>query len=198
MYAPIWSKCVRRKHRNLRSRICTYVGTGLANILGERTPCKKLADLHPRQGNLLQRNNFSVVYVQNLSSLHKIGWRPAEKFPPFFNMRVLYLDFYGWKKLLLCTVCTSTDMQTGAINHVSIAQGSATACSNAKFLSMCISAGLPDVIHICIPKISIRVHIFWRVCNWKCWFILLHFGIFYGHWIKFVFILWSIGTFLPV
>jgi hypothetical protein len=33
---------------------------------------------------------------QNLSSLHKIGWRPAEKnLPVFFNMRVLYLDFYG-------------------------------------------------------------------------------------------------------
>jgi hypothetical protein len=27
-------------------------------IFGERTPCKKLADLHPSQGNLLQRNNF--------------------------------------------------------------------------------------------------------------------------------------------
>jgi hypothetical protein len=33
---------------------------------------------------------------QNLSSLHKIGWRSAEKnSPAFFNKRVLYLDFYG-------------------------------------------------------------------------------------------------------
>jgi hypothetical protein len=32
-------------HRNLRSRTSTYVGTGLANIFGERTPCKKMADL---------------------------------------------------------------------------------------------------------------------------------------------------------
>jgi hypothetical protein len=39
-------------------RTTTYVGTGLANIFGERTPCKKLADLHPGQGNLLERNDF--------------------------------------------------------------------------------------------------------------------------------------------
>jgi hypothetical protein len=33
---------------------------------------------------------------QNLSSLHKRGWRSAEKKSPvFFNMRVLYLDFYA-------------------------------------------------------------------------------------------------------
>jgi hypothetical protein len=76
------------EHRILRSRT-KYVGTGLANIFGERTPCKKLADLHPRHGNLLQRNKFSF---------HKIGWRPAEKNRPFFNMRVLYLDFYGMEE----------------------------------------------------------------------------------------------------
>jgi hypothetical protein len=33
---------------------------------------------------------------QNLSSLHKIGWRPAEKNSPvFFHMNILDLDFYG-------------------------------------------------------------------------------------------------------
>jgi hypothetical protein len=33
---------------------------------------------------------------QNLSSLHEIGWRPAEKtLPVFFNMRILDLEFYG-------------------------------------------------------------------------------------------------------
>jgi hypothetical protein len=58
--------CETRRHRNLRSRTITYVGTGLANIFGERTPCKKLADFYPRQGNLLQRNNFSVVYKTSL------------------------------------------------------------------------------------------------------------------------------------
>jgi hypothetical protein len=37
---------------------------------------------------------------QNLSSLHKIGWRSAEKkFARFFNMRVLYLDFYDFNIL---------------------------------------------------------------------------------------------------
>jgi hypothetical protein len=33
---------------------------------------------------------------QNLSPLHKIGWRPAEKNCPFFfNTSVLDLDFYA-------------------------------------------------------------------------------------------------------
>jgi hypothetical protein len=54
------------RHRNLRSTKNKYVGTGLANILEERTPCKKSADLHPTQGNLLQRNNFSAVYKTSL------------------------------------------------------------------------------------------------------------------------------------
>jgi hypothetical protein len=43
-----------------------YVGTGPVNIFWERTPCKKSADLHPRQGNLLQRNNISAVYKTSL------------------------------------------------------------------------------------------------------------------------------------
>jgi hypothetical protein len=37
-----------------------YVGTGPANILGERTPCNKSSDLHPGQGNLLHRDK--VIY----------------------------------------------------------------------------------------------------------------------------------------
>jgi hypothetical protein len=37
-----------------------------AQVFGERTPCKKLADLHPRQGNLLQRKNFSAAYKISL------------------------------------------------------------------------------------------------------------------------------------
>jgi hypothetical protein len=44
-----------------------YVGTGPANIFGEKTPCKKLADLHPRQGNSLQRYHFSVVCKTSLN-----------------------------------------------------------------------------------------------------------------------------------
>jgi hypothetical protein len=61
-----------------------YVGIGLANILGERTPCKKFADLHLRQGNLLQRNNISVVYK---TSLHfaKLGGDQLKKICPFFQ-----------------------------------------------------------------------------------------------------------------
>jgi hypothetical protein len=52
--------------------------------LGERTPCKKLADLRPRQGNLLQRNYFSAVYK---TSLHftKQGGDQLKKILPFFK-----------------------------------------------------------------------------------------------------------------
>jgi hypothetical protein len=35
-------------------------------FLGKEHLVKKLADLHPRQGNLLQRNNFSAVYKTSL------------------------------------------------------------------------------------------------------------------------------------
>jgi hypothetical protein len=60
-----------------------YVGTGPATILMERTPCKKLADLRPRQGNLLQRNIFSKVYK---TSVRFTKYRSAEKFFPFSHM----------------------------------------------------------------------------------------------------------------
>jgi hypothetical protein len=39
---------------------------GPVNIFGERTPRKILADLHPREGNLLQRNIFTGVYKTSL------------------------------------------------------------------------------------------------------------------------------------
>jgi hypothetical protein len=45
-FSPFWYVVPRKN-------LATLGGTGLANILGERTPCKKLADLHPRQGNLI-------------------------------------------------------------------------------------------------------------------------------------------------
>jgi hypothetical protein len=66
----------------------------LQTFWAKKKPCKKSADHHPRQGNLLQWN---IVYraEQNLTSRHKIGWRPAERnLPIFFNMRVLDQDFY--------------------------------------------------------------------------------------------------------
>jgi hypothetical protein len=53
-----------------------------------KNPCKKLADLHPRQGNSLQKEPF-FSGLQNLSSLHKIGWRSAEKNYPFLKMLLL-------------------------------------------------------------------------------------------------------------
>jgi hypothetical protein len=62
----------------------------LAQVLqiffGKEHLVKKLADLPNRLGNLLQRNIF-FSGLQNLSSLHKIGWRSAEKkFSLFSNM----------------------------------------------------------------------------------------------------------------
>jgi hypothetical protein len=53
-----------------------------------------LADLHPRQGNLHTSKEQIFSGLQNLSSLHKIGCRSAEKNSPVsFNMRVLDLRF---------------------------------------------------------------------------------------------------------
>jgi hypothetical protein len=49
-----------------------------ANIFGERTPCKKSADLHPRQGNLFQRNNFSFTSQNRVET----SWK---KFAHFFQ-----------------------------------------------------------------------------------------------------------------
>jgi hypothetical protein len=55
-------------------------------ILLEKTPCKKSADIRPNQGNLLQ--NLSGFYLQNHSSLHKIWRRSAE------NICVEHYDYY--------------------------------------------------------------------------------------------------------
>jgi hypothetical protein len=75
--------------RNLNSRT-NMLAQVLQIFLGERKPSKKLADLHSKQGSLLQRNRAQ----RNLSLLHKIGWRPAEKNSPvFFNMHLLDLRF---------------------------------------------------------------------------------------------------------
>jgi hypothetical protein len=52
------------RHRNLGTTQNKYVGTGPANIFGESG--KKLYDLHPRQGNVLQSNTFSAVYKTSL------------------------------------------------------------------------------------------------------------------------------------
>jgi hypothetical protein len=49
----------------------------LQYILGERTPCKKLADLHPRHGNLLQRSKTSLHFT-------KQGGGQLKKIRPFF------------------------------------------------------------------------------------------------------------------
>jgi hypothetical protein len=48
-----------------------------------KNPCKKSADLHPGQGNLLQRNIFAGLNKTSPYIQHKIGWRPAEKIALF-------------------------------------------------------------------------------------------------------------------
>jgi hypothetical protein len=34
-----------------------------AELFGKKTPCKKNAPLHPKQGNLLHRNTFTGVFI---------------------------------------------------------------------------------------------------------------------------------------
>jgi hypothetical protein len=58
-------------------RSCKYFG-------GKNT-LEKSADLHPRQGNLLQWNIFTGLNETSLYYIHKIGWRPAEKKSPIFS-----------------------------------------------------------------------------------------------------------------
>jgi hypothetical protein len=60
-------------------------------------PCKSL--LISTLDKVIYYNGTFYRAQQNLSSLHKIGWRPAEKIALFFNMRVLDQDFYGVHKM---------------------------------------------------------------------------------------------------
>jgi hypothetical protein len=62
--------------------------------LGEKTLAKSL--LIPTLDQVIY---YIGTFLQGSTKLHKIGWRSAEKNSPiFFNMRVLYLDFYGGNK----------------------------------------------------------------------------------------------------
>jgi hypothetical protein len=67
--------------------------------LGKK-PCKKSADLHPKQGNLCTTQKHFYRAQQNLSLPHKIGCRSAEKNgeaeknSPFFQY-ASSSDFYG-------------------------------------------------------------------------------------------------------
>jgi hypothetical protein len=57
-----------------------YVGTGLANIFGERTPCKKWLI-----STLDKIIYYKGTFLQGSTKPHKIGWRPAEKNRQFFQ-----------------------------------------------------------------------------------------------------------------
>jgi hypothetical protein len=52
-----------------------------------KKPCKKAADLHPRQGNLLQRNIFTGLSKTSLYITKQVGDQ-LKKFRHFFNMRL--------------------------------------------------------------------------------------------------------------
>jgi hypothetical protein len=54
------------------TRTSIFVCTGPANIFGERTPCKKMADVHPRKGNLLQRNNLQGCIKSLFASQNRV------------------------------------------------------------------------------------------------------------------------------
>jgi hypothetical protein len=87
MYIVLYNKHIRDKFlrftpRNLGSRT-SMLAQVLQILYG-----KEHLDLHPKQGNLLQRNIFTGL-KQNLSLLHKIGWRPAEKNWPIFSTCVI-------------------------------------------------------------------------------------------------------------
>jgi hypothetical protein len=47
-------------------------------VIWGKTPCKNASHFHPKQGNLLRRNNFTGLY-KALHSQYKTGWRSAEK-----------------------------------------------------------------------------------------------------------------------
>jgi hypothetical protein len=51
-----------------------YVCAGPANILGKK-PCKKSADLHHRQGNLVHRNIFTGLKKTSLCYTKYVGRR---------------------------------------------------------------------------------------------------------------------------
>jgi hypothetical protein len=67
--ASAWLKKGDRGHRNLKTRTSTYV---LQILFGGKTPCKKLADLHPRQGNLIQRTVFSGLQNTLFTSQNRV------------------------------------------------------------------------------------------------------------------------------
>jgi hypothetical protein len=83
-------------------------------FFGETTPCKKSADLHLRQANLLQRNNFSGVCKTSLH-LTKLGWRSAEKkFSLFSNMLLLASG------ILCCQLSRKIDIEANFVKLIDL------------------------------------------------------------------------------
>jgi hypothetical protein len=61
----------------LITRTAMFAALVLQTFLVKKHPCKRSADLRPRQGNLLHFHRAQ----QNLSILHEIGWISAKKLP---------------------------------------------------------------------------------------------------------------------
>jgi hypothetical protein len=84
----------RWEHRNLSTRTSKFAPVQ-QTFWAKETLVKSL---------LISTLDKVIYYIGTIflqSSLHKIGWRPAEKNSPiFFSMRVLDLDFYGWEPYL--------------------------------------------------------------------------------------------------
>jgi hypothetical protein len=79
-------------HRNLRSR--TSMSAQVLQIFWGKEHLEKNRLIFTLD-KVIDLKGTIFCGLQNVSSLHKIGWRPAEKNSPvFFKMRVLYLDFY--------------------------------------------------------------------------------------------------------
>jgi hypothetical protein len=65
---------------------------------GRKNPGEKSADLHPRQSNFTTLEHFYRAQ-QNLSSLHKKGWRPTEKKFDHFFQNMCSRSRFLWVKL---------------------------------------------------------------------------------------------------
>jgi hypothetical protein len=70
------------RHRNLSTRTTIFALVQQAYLA--KKPCKKSADLHPRQGNILQRNILKGLTKPLFTTQN--SWRPDEKIRPFSSV----------------------------------------------------------------------------------------------------------------
>jgi hypothetical protein len=85
--------------------------TSPAELFFKKKPCKKLADPHSKQGNLLHRNTFTGLCETFLHCTKYVGWRSSEK------IRLLPTRFL--KCYYVCKLPTTTSMlfRRNSMNH---------------------------------------------------------------------------------